>query len=99
MSTNDLAEEIELAIENESPATSVDDVSGRRCSNDIHDGIEYTISGDFIEIRPIIELLSERPYIIAEFNVAFDKEEPSVALFVVSTDEARQSKLTENVWT
>ena len=96
--SNELAATLEQAIEEESLATEVESVEGRACTSDLNDGIEYRINGDFIEIRPIIETIAEEPYIIEEFNVAFDSEEPHVNVFVVAEEDAAQTSLSTDAW-
>jgi len=96
--TEKLGALIEQAIEQESLATSVDSIEGRRCSSDRNDGTEYRIEGDFLEIRPIVETIADEPYVIEEFNVAFDEAEPHMNVFVVPEDETNQSSLTTAAW-
>ena len=56
--SQDLSEQFERALENQR-ATEFNRIETRTCTSDEYDGIQYNIYGNFIPIRPIIDVVAE----------------------------------------
>lgn len=70
------------AFRNEFPRFSeVDEITGRSCSSDKYSGTEYKFSGNFVPVKPIIDVVSREEGLAIE-HLAHVEEPGNVALVV-----------------
>lgn len=78
-----LKEKFEHAIEQDSAATDLEEITARSCTSDNFDGVQYNIFGDFIPIRPIIDVVAESDgHGIEQLHHTNDGEHVCVGVFV-----------------
>jgi hypothetical protein len=88
----DLTEALETAINSTSNAmrtdfNRVDRIDQRRCASDQYDGVEYTIYGYHIPIRPIIDRMAKEEGFAIQ-NISHNTEgEPNLTIFVADLRE------------
>jgi hypothetical protein len=58
MSRN-LSDEFRTAIENNSNATDLDEITSRSCTSERFDGVQYNIFGRYVPVRPVIDVVAE----------------------------------------
>jgi hypothetical protein len=81
------------AIESDERATTVDEITQRVCQNERGDtGIEFKIRGEYVTIKPIIDVFSDSGFVIDEFGLGADTD--GVSLYVFVYDELYGSERT-----
>jgi hypothetical protein len=66
MNRTNIKEELENAVRADSRATTLESVEARPCGSDDFDGIEYSFRGEYIPIRPIIDVVARREELAIE---------------------------------
>jgi len=80
---DDLETRLTDAIESDELATSIDSITQRVCQNESgNTGIEFKITGEYITIKPIIDVFSDSEFVIDEFGFATDAGGASLYVFV-----------------
>lgn len=60
------------------------EIDARRCSSDRFDGVEFTITGEWIDIPVVYDILREKDTLFAEsVNAAHHKDGSRLVIFVV----------------
>lgn len=79
----DLTDEFKNACRSSYP-NSTPEIDSKRCSSDKFDGIDYTIRGEYIDLRAIINVVAETDgYAIEQFSFCGRAHgEPAVVIFV-----------------
>ena len=87
--SQDLSAQFERALENQR-ATEFDRIEGTRRPrgpSDNFDGVQYNIYGDFIPIRPIIDVVADTDGAAIEQLHHTDENKPCLGVFVADIPE------------
>lgn len=57
--SEDLTEKFRAAIEQDNHGHSLDSIETRHCASDNYDGIEYNFRGNFVPVRPILNVVAD----------------------------------------
>lgn len=82
-----LEKDFERALEKEN-STHLDRIETRSCASDNYDGVQYNFYGSFFSVRPIIDVVAEKPgRAIEQMHFTNDVEEPCFGTFVANIPE------------
>jgi hypothetical protein len=84
--SQDLSKAFEAALKQEA-ATAFDRIESRRCASDNFDGVQYNIYGNFIPIRPIIDVVAETDGAAIEQLHHTDENKTCLGVFVADIPE------------
>jgi hypothetical protein len=57
--SEDLTEKFRAAIEQDNHGHSLDSIETRLCGSDNYDGIEYDFRGNYVPVRPILNVVAD----------------------------------------
>ena len=82
-----LKEDFEKALAKEN-STHLDRIETRSCTSDNYDGVQYNFYGQFFSVRPIIDVVAEKPGRgIEQMHFTNDMPEPCFGVFVAHIPE------------
>jgi len=84
--SQDLSEKFEHALA-QSNAAEFDKIETRACSSDNFDGVQYSIHGSFIPIRPIIDVVAEEDGLAIEQLFHSEDGQTRLGVFVAEIPE------------
>lgn len=87
MSQKDLSTQFRSALEQCNATTDLGEIETRACSSDNYDGIQYNIFGEFIPIRPIIDVVAEESGLAIEQLHHTNDHQTCVGVFVAEIPE------------
>jgi hypothetical protein len=86
--SDDLSDTFRQAINQYSRGVGLDSVSARDCGSDRYDGVEYKFKGNFVPIKPIIDVVAEEENkAIAQMSHGDGGEGPRLVVFVANLSQ------------
>lgn len=88
--SRDLTDEFRQAIETDSMASNLDEITTRSCTTDNFDGVQYNFFGTYVPVRPIIDVVAEQDDMGIE-NIGHTSDGDHVCLGVFVADLPEQT--------
>lgn len=83
----DLSDDFESALESHVPHAELERIETRVCASDDFDGTEYEFYGNYVPIRPIIDVAASREDFAIDSLSHIDEGEPHLNVFLADLRE------------